>query len=161
MLTTVPDRPFTWNCAVYSDRHRLSSLSFSCWGEAGMFEIWGERYRIYPEADGTFVLEQNKRAIAIAEKPNPFYRMFFIQHGESWYELKAERAKGRRFVLQKDGELLGWITPQHPFTRKTNVQIPDTIPLCVRLFMVWLVMMLWRRTAEPQVAERAIAPMSS
>jgi hypothetical protein len=157
MLKTIPKHWFTWNCEVLENAVPVASIDFATWGEAGELIVQGSRYRVYRESplSGRFILEENGNFIASAEKPNPLFRAFFLEYAGHQYELKAESPLGRTFVLQEYGQSIGSIYPDHAFTRKAIVDLPANIPLAVRIFMVWLVMILWRRQQRQSNAASA------
>jgi hypothetical protein len=144
MLKVIPHHWFTWNCGIIEDQAIVGTLDFSVWGEAGHLRIRDEQFRAYRE-QGNFYLADQQRCVAIATKLNPLFRQFFIKHGEARYELQATSASGRKFMVQEYGQVVGEIYPAHAFTRQAIVDLPDSIPLPMRLFMVWLVLMLWKR----------------
>jgi hypothetical protein len=144
MLKVIPHHWFTWNCGIVEDGAIVGSIDFSVWGEAGHLKIQESRFRTYRES-GNFYLADQRQCVAIAAKPNPLFRQFFISHGEARYELQATSALGRKFIIQEYGQVVGAIYPAHAFTRQAIGDLPESIPLSVRLFMVWLVLTLWRR----------------
>jgi hypothetical protein len=147
MLRTIPNHWFTWNCEVLEDGVPVASINFAAWGEAGELIVQGSRYRVYRKSplSGNFILEENGNRITSAKKPNPLFRAFFLEYAGRQYELKAQSPFGRTFGLQEHGQTIGSICPEHAFTRKAIVDLPASIPLAVRIFLVWLVMILWRR----------------
>jgi hypothetical protein len=147
MLKVIPHHWFTWNCGIVENRAIVGSIDFSIWGEAGELKIQDESFRAYRESadSSNFYLADQQRCVAIAAKPNPLFRQFFIRQGETRYELQATSALGRKFIVQEYGQVVGSIYPVHAFTRQAIVDLPESIPLSLRLFMVWLVLTLWRR----------------
>jgi hypothetical protein len=144
MLKAIPHHWFTWNCGIVENQAIVGSLDFSVWGEAGELRIQNESFRAYRESSNFYLADQ-QRCVAIATKPNPLFRQFFIKQGEARYELQATSASGRRFIVQEYGQVVGAIYPAHAFTRQAIVDLPESMPLSVRLFIVWLVLTLWRR----------------
>jgi hypothetical protein len=147
MLKTIPVNWFSWNCQVVEDQTPIANLGFSVWGEAGEFQIQDDRYKVFRE-DGNFFLAHQEACIAFAEKPNPLFRQFFIRHADSRYELQAVSAKGRRFIVQEYGQIVGSIYPAHGLSRRAIADLPEAIPLPLRLLMIWLVLTLWRRQQQ-------------
>jgi hypothetical protein len=143
VLKTTPRNWFTWNCDVVEDNLAIGSIEFSAWGEAGQFFISNSCYVAYRETpvSAIFFLEQNGERIAWAVKSNPFARMFEINYADTKYELKAESPFSREFVLQERELIIGAISPEHLFTRRAIADLPTTIPLPLRLFMIWLVLL--------------------
>jgi hypothetical protein len=142
----------TWDCDVFENQVSLANIGFSIWGEAGQIKIQSANdlfkvYRESPDSNG-FLLTDGQTCIAQAKKPNPLFRQFFIEYGDRRYELQATSAAGRQFIVQEYGQVVGSIAPAHRLTRRAVVDLPDRIALPVRLFMVWLVLTLWRRGQE-------------
>ncbi|ARV62982.1 hypothetical protein BZZ01_11670 [Nostocales cyanobacterium HT-58-2] len=148
MLKTIPRHWFTWNCKVLENDTPVASIEFAAWAEAGEIIIHGSRYRVYREFPYSrkFFLEENGQQIAWAEKPSVF-RVFDVKYTQIEYELKAESIF-KNFILQQDRQIIGSINPENPFTRRTSVDLPESLPLVVRLFMVWLVLNLRRRQSR-------------
>jgi hypothetical protein len=159
MLVTIPRHWFTWNCEVLENSTHIGSIEFAGWGEAGELITTGSFYKVYREGplSPNFILEEHGNTIAIAEKPNPFVRLFLVNYAGIQYELKAESPFFRKFILQETGQTIGSIKPEHAFTSRAIVDLPTFIPLAVRLFMVWLVLLLWRRQQRQSSASNASA----
>jgi hypothetical protein len=43
---------------------------------------------------------------------------------------------------------LGLIEPQGLLTRKAAISLPDTIPLPIQIFVIWLVLVSWKRESD-------------
>jgi hypothetical protein len=160
MLKTIPAHWFTWNCGVFENHVPIANMGFSVWGEAGELQVQNahdqnghhqnSHYKVYRESaiSSNFFLADHETCIAMAEKPNPLFRQFFIKHADSRYELQAISPLGRKFILQEYGQIVGSIYPAHALTQRAIADLPTTIPLPVRLFMVWLVLTLWKRQQQ-------------
>jgi hypothetical protein len=148
MLKTIPVDWFSWNCHVVKDQIPIANLGFSVWGEAGELQIQDQLYKVFREDNGNFFLANQETCIAFAEKPNPLFRQFFIRHADTRYELQALSAKGRQFIVQEYGQIVGSIYPAHGWSKRAIADLPDAIPLPLRLFMIWLVLTLWKRQQQ-------------
>ncbi|MCU0571118.1 MAG: hypothetical protein MUF49_31705 [Oculatellaceae cyanobacterium Prado106] len=147
VLQVTPNHWLTWNCRVVAQRQSVATLRFSNWGEAGELNIQNYLYQLYREdrLSKNYYLADQLKCIAIAQKPNPLFRQFFVKEGDRRYELKATSAIGRQFILQEYGQIIGSLYPAHCLSRKVIVDLPESIPLSVKLFMVWLMLLLWKR----------------
>ncbi|MBM3470135.1 MAG: hypothetical protein FJX73_05000 [Armatimonadetes bacterium] len=94
---------------------------------------------------GDFVLESGGAVLARAEKPSAFRRSFVIEHEGRRYTLRSRSAFLRAFVLLDGSAEVGSITPEGMLTRRADVTLPLDLPLPVRVFIIWLVLILWRR----------------
>ena len=86
--------------------------------------------------------------LARAEKPSAFQRSFQVSHAGRSYALGAESAFRRKFVLRENDQPVGSVYPLNAFTRRCVVDLPAEISLPVRVFMVWLVIILWKRDSD-------------
>ncbi len=116
--------------------------------EAGRLILEEAVYPVYREGVffGSFVLEHEDGAVlATAEKPSLFARRFEVEHDGSTYVLRTASRLRRRFVLIEGDREIGAIRPAHLFSRSALADLPDDLPLAVRIFMIWLVLLLWKR----------------
>jgi hypothetical protein len=115
--------------------------------EAAELNIQGSTYRVYREGlmSGAFILESGGSILARAVKPSALYRSFQVEQLGKQYTLEAESVWSKKFVLSEGGVRVGSVYPEHALTRKAVVDFPEDIPLAERIFMFWLVMILWNR----------------
>jgi hypothetical protein len=150
MLQAAPRGWFSWNFVVSDGEDQIADIRLAMLREAGELVVQNKSYRVNREGimSGAFVLQQDDVELARAEKPSAFHRSFEIGHGGRRYTLGAESAFRRKFVLKENGHSAGSVYPVNAFTRKCAVDLPSDIPLPVRVFMVWLVIILWKRESD-------------
>jgi hypothetical protein len=157
MLRASPIGWFSWNFILSEDGERLAEINLAWLREAGQLSVGEESYRVYREGimSGAFVLEKDGVRLARAEKPSALYRSFNVAYDGKYYMLEAESAFRRKFVLKDGSEHVGSIYPEGALTRKCIVDLPEGIPLAVRTFIVWLVIILWKRESDAGAAAAA------
>jgi hypothetical protein len=150
MLRAVPKGWFSSGYEVLENNAVVAVIDPSWTREAAELNIQGATYRAYREGlmSGAFLLESGSALLARAVKPSAFFRSFEVEHAGKQYTLEAESAAYRKFVLTEAGTEVGSIYPETWVTRKAIVDLPETISLPGRVFMFWLVMILWRRASE-------------
>ena len=94
---------------------------------------------------GQFTLEALGRVQADASKPSAFYRTFEVETDRERYEIEAQSPLGRTFLLLCDREEIGILRPTSIFSRTMECDLPEDIPLPLRIFFITLVIVLWRR----------------
>jgi hypothetical protein len=101
-----------------------------------------------------FVLEKDdRRIVTVLQKPSGWRGRFVFEHGSNRYELKKESTWGNTFVLSRDGiGLLGSVTREGFFKREWIVDLPEEVPLEVRVSIVWLVIILWKQAESAAAA---------
>jgi hypothetical protein len=150
MLELVPLGWFSWDFSVLQNSSPIAEIDISSWREKGVLAIGGASYNVCREGlmGGRFILELNGTQLAHAEKPSALHRFFTVQHEGKTYTLKAESAFRRTFLLLEDNQQVGSIAPAGMFTRKARVDLPDELPLPIKLFLLWLTVILWKRDSE-------------
>ena len=68
-----------------------------------------------------------------------------IRYADRSYTLESRSAFRRAFVLLDGSRQIGSIEPTSAFTRGAMADLPETWPLPVRAFVIWLTMIQWRR----------------
>jgi hypothetical protein len=150
MLEAVSKAWFSWNYTITEDSRPVAEVDLSWWREEGFLTVEGMRYHIYREKmlSGAFILEAAGMKLARAEKPSAFQRAFIIEYAGKQYTLRAKSAFSRAFVFLDDSGEIGWIAPRGFFTRVAEVNLPEYLPLPVKVFIIWLVILLWKRESD-------------
>ncbi len=151
MLRAEPNNWFSWKFAVLDENNRaIARIDIGWLREAGELYLDGRKYSIYRERPlgGAFILEEDGKEVARAEKPSALLRSFTVRYDGKMYTLEAVSPVARMFVLCENGRTLGTIKPEHALTRKALIDLPAQMPLPTRIFMAWLVFVLWKRDAD-------------
>lgn len=149
MLELVPLGWFSWDFSVTQSGSPVAEIRISSRREKGVLAVGGSRYNIYREGmvSGQFILELNGIQLAHAEKRRR-YRSFTVQHEDKTYILKAESAFRQTFLLSENDRQIGSISPARMFKRKAMADLPDELPLSMKVFLLWLTVILWKRDSE-------------
>ena len=139
----------SWDYAVRDEVGQLvGDVSLAFWRERGSIGCAEGEFQVRRESGfGAFVLEKGGVAVARAEKPGVFGRTFLIEFRGGFYTLKPRGFWRREMVLYQGAREIGWIGASGFLTRRSRVNLPDELPPALRLFLVWLAMLLWRRAA--------------
>ena len=147
MLEAVPKSWLSWDYDILENRVPVAILDLAWTREKGELAIAGRSYEIGREGamSGAFFLRKGGETIASATKPSAFFRSFDLVFDQSGYTLKAASSLVRRFVLSQGSRVVGSVRPVNMFTRRAVVDLPEDFPLEVRVFITWLVIILWKR----------------
>ena len=149
MLRAEPNSAFSWDFTIYDDGAPVAEIDLAWIREAGDVVIDDVPCQLYRDGLlGEFMLEAGGFTLVRAVKVSVFLREFEIAYDNVLYTLKAQSAFVRTFELLQDDKRLGVIEPDHMFTRKLTADLPETLPLAVRVFIIWLVIVLWKRAAQ-------------
>ena len=101
---------------------------------------------------GHFILESLGSVMARAEKLSAFRRSFTIHHEDRRYTLRAKAIFRRTFLLLEGDREVGSLSPEGLFTRRATVDLPQALPLPVKVFIIWLAVILWKRESDSSAA---------
>jgi hypothetical protein len=150
MLTAIPRHWFSWNFTLLDGGQPFGELGMAMWREKGGFTISNTVYRISRERlfSGGFVLESNGVVIATARKPSAFTRRLLIEQGGVQYELRPRSMFLRGFQLRAGDQVVGTLLPDGFLSRRMNIDLPGSIPMPMRAFLIWLTVLMWKREAD-------------
>lgn len=150
MLTATPRSCFSWDYTVSAGDEHLADVDISWWREKGQLVLAGKSYTVYRERplSGKFILECGGVIVASAEKPSSLTRRMIVEHAGARHELKPANMFSRKFHLHSGPAIVGTLSARGIFSRRMSVDLPETLPLPVRVFVTWLTIMLWRREAN-------------
>ncbi len=150
IFTIIPKSWFSWNFRIMAGDRRVAEIETSLMSEKGRLSVEGMSYQAYREGmlHGAFVLDASGTVLARAEKPSALFRSFVLEHGGKSYTLAARKALKREFVLNDGESEIGTMAPAGAFTRRAVAELPEELPLPVQVFIVWLVLLMWRRESD-------------
>jgi hypothetical protein len=150
MLTAIPKGWFSKNYRVMDGALQVAEIDMSWWREEGRLEVEGATYKAYREKlmSGAFILEAAGTALARAEKPGALHRRFLIEYGDRKYVFQAKSVWGREFILFDGQNEIGSVAPEGLLTRRAAVNLPDGLALPVKVFILWLAIILWERESD-------------
>jgi hypothetical protein len=150
MLELVPRVAMSQRYSVRRDGVEVAEVALAWFREGGELVIEGVPHELRREGlgSGAFTLTRDAVVIARAHKPSAFHNRFEVEHDGRRYELVKAAWWMRRFELRSDGQTIGSIAPQHPFTRRCEIALPVELGLAVKVFLAALVALMWNRDAS-------------
>ncbi len=148
MLYALPTSWFKPAFRLVRDGREVGHLTVSSFRERATFAVKDVEFTFYREGmTGDFVLEFQESVLARAQKPSAFKQRFTLAFEGQSYALAPASWYGRTFVLREGDEEAGRVRPLSAFSNKTDLDLPDALPLPVQVFCFWLVLILWKRAA--------------
>jgi len=156
----VPKHWFSWDFWLEDAAGgRPGDVNLSWWRERGSLTAAGIEYRVSRRGlTGPFVLEAPGREMARAIKVSALRQDFTVSDGSADYTLKRISWWRREFGIFEGSRRIGRIAPSSWMTRRALVTLPETMPLSLQAYFVWLAVLMWKRDSD---AAAAAAPPGS
>jgi hypothetical protein len=153
-LELIPKTWSSWNFTALEASQAVADIDVSWWREKGVLTVRGASYPVFREGlmSGDFILESAGSVLARAQKPSAFRRSFIIKHAGEQYTLRAKSAFRRAFILLDGSREIGSISPEGIVTRRARADLPKDMLLPVKIFIIWLAVILWKRESEAVAA---------
>jgi hypothetical protein len=153
-ITIVPKGWFSWDFSVASGGRTLAALELSTWRERAEIRIGDVTHHVFRERamGGDFVIEAGGRQLARAAKPSAFRNTFVVSYGGRDYTLRKTSAWRREFELMDGERRIGTLAPESRWTRRATANLPSDWPAPITAFVIWLVIILWKREAGAAAA---------
>ena len=151
MLTAIPRHWFSWDVTLFEKDRSLAEIDMSAWREKGEVTVANTTYRVFREGlfSGDFVLEGNGLVVARAEKPSATTRRVVLTFGSTHFELKPRFTLfSRTFNLLAGRQVVGTLSPRGFLSRRMDIELSEDLPLPIKVFVVWLTVLLWKRDSD-------------
>ncbi|MEM8601173.1 MAG: hypothetical protein AAGF99_14730 [Bacteroidota bacterium] len=160
MLDARPTGLFSWDYRVYAGGREVAFLDVGLLLEGADLDIGGIPFRLDREGlAGDFTLAFEGIVIARATKRSLFTGTFDVvldaplaETGTTHLLVKRKSLVSDHFevfvqggVPDEPGARLGMIRKRNMLTRRALVDLPNTFPLGVQVFLLWLAVLMWRR----------------
>ncbi|MCF8260738.1 MAG: hypothetical protein K9J12_08190 [Melioribacteraceae bacterium] len=147
MLIAEPKNFFSGDFRIFDDNKEIAFLDSSVWKESAQLKFENETYEFNREKSfsGLFRLMLKDRTLLKAEKPSAFSNKFEIEFKGAHYTLKKGSVWKREFHILKSDRIIGSIKPLGVFTQKTKIDLPENWLPITKIFLFWLVSIIWKR----------------
>lgn len=146
MLLANPRSWFSRDFVISRGGVEVAEVVAAWFRERAELRVAGEAFVFGRESffGGTFALRHGEDVLARAQKM--FWRRgFVVEFAGRSLELKAIHFWGREYGVFENGRELGTVGPTGWFGREYAVELPESVPLPMQVFLFWLVIVLRRR----------------
>ncbi len=155
-----PEMWFGWSFCAHRSGPAFAFIKVGGFRNIGLIELGGLHYTVHKRGPvrGAICLECAGTLAAIAFRRSPFRRVFEIGYAKQTYLLKPARLLGRRFLVLDGERVKGIVRPDGALSRTAIADVPDDWPPVLQLFVVLLVLRLWKRYPWAWFWQRLEAP---
>ena len=146
MLKGSPGRWPSWNYSVEDESGgHAGDVELAPIRERGVIRLSGTEHEVYRESGGrgVFLVKGGSESLK-AIKPSAFSGRLEIQSRSGHYVLDRKSPLRRERLLYQEGRVVGSIAFEG-FSRRVKIDLPDELPLELRMFVFWLTLMIWKR----------------
>ena len=155
-MRIIPKAWYSWDFDVVGGDRTLATLDLSCWREKADVLIEDVTHRVFREhALGDFIIERGGQVLARATKPSVFRQAFLVNYNGKTYSLHRPSVWRRAFALLDGEQQIGSVSPNSVWTRDATADLPRDWPMAVKAFVIWLVIILWKRESDGAAAAGA------
>ena len=149
-MTLVPTHWYSWDFDLSDGDRRLARVEMSSWRVKGVLEIDGINHEVYREGvmSGDFILKRDGLVLATASKPSAFRKAITLAYNGHEYTLRKPSFGSLAWAVYEGETELGSVARAHWWRRDANVALPENWPLHIRVFVIWLALLLWKREAD-------------
>ena len=117
----------------------------SAWREHGEVTVGPERLSFRRHGGRRFTLEGPTGIVATATKPSVWSGRWEITVGDRTYGLARRSWMSRAYEVRGRGQALGEVRPTSAFSGRAAVELPAELPVTAQVFLIAVVLTLWRR----------------
>jgi hypothetical protein len=164
LLTAAPTR---WLSRSYEVRDSssllLGEVRLSTCRAGGTIRVGGFQYGVSRQEVffGPISLGGPNGKVARAVKLNAFSRAFAIEHEGHVFVFRSPSMWFREMRLFEDDREIGTAVPEGVFSCRAQFDLPESLPLEVRLFIVWLALYVWSRWQDSSVSFSGVLQTAS
>lgn len=148
MLTAKAHHALSWDFSVYKDEVQVAEIDSAWLRERAVLTVGGEKYQASRVA-GAFELSRDGQVLVRAEEAGYVSTAFTVAYEETTYHLRAKPEDEQVYQLaKKGGSVIGSLQLDGILTRKIEAHLPSNLPLMVRVFILWLVILAWKRASR-------------
>jgi hypothetical protein len=123
----------------------LGVFEGSPWRESGRIRAGGQEWEFRRERSRRLVLAGPLGEPAAADRTSLWSGRWRLSAGGRTYELAKPGWWSRRYQLRAGSAVVGELSQRGLFSSKADVSLPPELPPAVQVFVIAVVMTLWRR----------------
>lgn len=155
MLTATPKRWLSCDYDVHdATGAHVGDVRLSLWAAGGAVDVGENAFRVWREGlvFGPILLSGRAGEAARATRLNSFSRAFAVEHGGRAFVLRSPSMWFREMHLYEGNEVIGSAVPEGVLSRRAQFDLPESLPLELRLFVVWLALYQWKKWQDSRVS---------
>ena len=145
-VKVVPRGSLSRDLVIRQGNRCVATVGFQWLTGMAKLVVGGQTYTIRQNQRGlcSFVLQSKGKTVARAlNRRTLFHQYCTIDYGGRTYRIESKSALGKKLVLREGAQFVGYMEPEHAFTRRSRACLPDCLPLAVQVFVIVVAIRLW------------------
>jgi hypothetical protein len=146
--------PKSWLSREYDVRdvnaQLVGEIFVSSWRAAGTIRTGETEYGVSRQGAlfGAIVQTGPSGEVARAARQGVLSRAFEVEFGGRVVVLRSSSLWFREMRLSENGQVVGTAVPEGVFSRRAQLDLPESLPIELRLFIAWLALYVWSRRRD-------------
>ena len=159
MIELRRNKPFSREYVAKENGTVVAELSRAIWRRRAEMNCQGHTLRLKRQgaAKSTYALRDGDATIAEVEKPSVLRSRLAFRYGGNDFEIVDKAWYSQKLLVKSGGSVVGSIRRRGVFASGALVDLPDDLPLALRVFVGWIGMVRWDDEASAAVAGAAVA----
>lgn len=127
----------------------IAELSREIWRERAEMICQGRILKLkrHGTLKSTYILYDEDTTIFEVKTPSVMGSKFTFRYSGKDFELINKAWYSETLLVKSDDKVIGTITPKSLFSCNTLIELPDYLPLSLRVFIAWIGMVRWEDSA--------------
>lgn len=149
MLELRKKRFFSTEYVAEEDGTVVAELSRAIWGDRGEMMVQGHRLtlRKHGVLKNTFTLNYGNTPVVEVMQPSSFRSRLVFRHDGREFEMRNKAWYSSTMVIRSGSSEIGTVRRRGTFSTGAVVDLPDTLPVAVRVLLGWIAMVRWDEAA--------------
>jgi hypothetical protein len=150
VLQAIPKAWYSQGFTILDGAQTIADIDRSWWSGRGVLTVQGATYKVDREGliSDSFILETEEAVLARAVMKSNLLggNSFAIEHASKQYSLRFSGNEAT--LLDALGEKIGALSKNRDPELGAKVNLPDELPLVVKIFTFCLALVLWKSESE-------------
>ena len=146
----IPSGFFTRNFEIIAQEHSVARVTMPWNKRSALFKLEGYQYETTPQGwfANNFILKRSSGMLVSAKREGLFSQKIRILVDQREIILMPAGFFARNFNLVENDNIVGQVSVKSIFTGKFLASLPDNLSLQMQIFILSLVLLMWRQDAS-------------
>ncbi len=142
--------------AVEQNGVQVASLRRSRWRDSGEIAVQETHLSVHRRGmmKDVFKLKSGGSVLAEVRQDKPLRHDLSFDYGEQSYKIRRTGWLRKVLMVESNGQVIGNVTPRGHLVSTAIEELPSEWPVPIKVFLMWIALVLWDREDAAWVASR-------